>query len=124
VPGVIKKLWLWPTLALALAVLGNVLNYNSNWNFVIALASLFGVMATARLLATKKTADGSHLANGNKIFLFMSLLQAALMAGAFFAGSYISASLLFVLVVWFSSMYLWGCDVNQRVAVRKAAGES
>lgn len=124
VPGVLKKLWLFPTLAFAMAVLGDVLDYNSNWNTVTALVALFGVLVTGRLLATKKTVDKSHLANGNVVFLFMSLPQAALMTACFFAGSYISAIPLFALLVVFVALYMWGCDVNQRIAARKAAGES
>lgn len=123
VPGVIKKLWFFPTLAFVMAVLGDVLNYNSNWNFVTALVSLCGVAATGRLTGTKKTADGSHLANGGRIYLFMSLMQAALMTACFFTGSYIFGMLSFVMVVWFSVMFLWNCDINQRAAARKAAGE-
>lgn len=120
----VKKLWFFPTLAFALAVLGDILNYNENWNIVTALVSLAGVAAVGRLTGSKRTADGSHLANGNRIFLFLSLVQAAMMTASFLTGSYISAALLFMTVVWFSAMFLWGCDATLRTQARKTAGDS
>lgn len=123
-PGVAKKLWLFPTLAFVLAVIGDVLDYNSNWNFVTVLVSFPVLFQLGRLLATKKLPDNSHLANGNRLFLFMSILQAALMTASFLTGGYLYAILLFTLTVAFASLYLWGADVNLRAQARKSAGES
>jgi high-affinity nickel permease len=122
--GVAKKLWLCPTLAFILAVVGDLLGYNQNWNIVTTLVAFGGVLMTARLLGTKRTTDGTHLANGNGVFLFMALLQAALIVGCFFSGGYIFAVLLFLLLVVFASLFLWGCDVNLRIQARKNSGES
>lgn len=123
VPGVIKKLWLWPALAFVLKVVGGVLDYNSNWSIVTMLVAFPLMYQLGRLLATKKLPGNAHLAHGNRIFFFMAILQAALMIASF-NSSYVYIILLFALTVLFTCLYLWGADVNQRVQARKAAGES
>lgn len=122
-PGIVKKLWPWPTLAAVLAVIGGLLGYNSNWNIVTALAAFPVMMPLGRLLGSKRTQDGSHLAGGVWMFLAMSIFSGALVAASFYSGAYLAVVAASTAMVIFTAFYMWGCDVNARTKARKAAGE-
>lgn len=122
-PGVAKKLWLFPALALVLAVIGDVLDYNSNWNFVTMLVAFPTAVVNARMLALKRKQVQAPLITVTWFFLVMSFFTSAVLCVSFYDNNYANAILMFISLVWCSSMFVWGCDVSARFAARKAAGE-
>ncbi len=122
-PGIIKKLWLWPTVALVLAVIGDVFNLSWGWNIVVLLAAFPSVAVNARMLALKRKRLQAPLIGVTRVFFVLSVFASAVLCVSFFDRNYGNAILMFIALVACSSISLWGCDVSERYAARKAAGE-